>query len=77
MMVRYMGKRSPIRQYLKIKPCWYGLKCRDLANVKSKFVQKLELYCGNGESLNAKAKALVGYRVVMSLLEGLKDKGRL
>ena len=43
MMVRYMGERSPIRQYLKNKPCRYGLKCWALANAKSKFVQKLKV----------------------------------
>jgi hypothetical protein len=74
MMVRYMGKRSPIRQYLKNKPCRYGLKCWALANAQSKFVQKLEVYCGKEESLNAKDEALVGYKVVMRLLEGLEDK---
>ena len=49
MMVRYMGKRSPIRQYLRNNPCGYGLKCWALANAKSKFVQKLEIYCGKEE----------------------------
>ena len=32
MMVRYMGKRSPIRQDVKNKPCRYGLQCWALAN---------------------------------------------
>jgi hypothetical protein len=77
MMVRYMGKRSPIRQYLKNKPCQYGLKCWALANAISKFVQKLEVYCGKEESLNAKDEALVGYKVVMRLLEGLEVKGHI
>jgi hypothetical protein len=77
MMVRYMGNRSPIRQYLKNKPCRYGLKCWALANAKSKFVQKLKVYCGKEGSLNAKDEALVGYKVVMRLLEGLEDKGHI
>ena len=77
MIVRYMGKRSPIRHYLKNKPCRYGLKCWTLANAKSKFVQKSKVYCGKEESLNAKDEALVGYKVVMRLLEGLEDKGHI
>jgi hypothetical protein len=64
MMVRCMGKRSPTRQYLKNKPCPYGLKCWALANAKSKFVQNLEVYYGKEQSLNVKNKALADYNVV-------------
>ena len=77
MIVRYMGMWSPIRQYLKTKPCRYGLKCWALANAKSKFVQKLEVNCGKKELLDTKDEALVGYKVVMRLLEGLEDKGHI
>ena len=62
---------------MKNKPCPYGLKCWALANAKSKFVQKLEVFCEKEESLNAKDEALVGYKVVMRLLEGLENKGHI
>ena len=69
-----MGKRSPIKECLKNKPCRYGLKSCTLANAKSNFVQKLEVYREKRESLNAMDEALLGYKVVLHLLEGLEDK---
>lgn len=50
--------------YLKSKSCWW-LKCSSLANAKSNFMQKLEIYCGKEESLNAREEALIGYKVIM------------
>jgi hypothetical protein len=50
MMVRYTGKYAPIQQYLKEKPMQYGLKIWCLANNCSKYVQKIDIYCGAIES---------------------------
>ena len=44
MMVKYIRKYSPIRQYMKAKPTQYGIKIWCLANAKSKYVQKMNIY---------------------------------
>ena len=77
MLVRYMRKRSPIRQYSKNKPCRYGLKCWALANAKSKFIHKLEVYYGKVIECKGQSTNLVGHKVVMCVLEGLEDKGHI
>jgi hypothetical protein len=41
MMIKYTGKYSPIRQYMKAKPCQYGIKIFCLANCDSKYVEKI------------------------------------
>jgi len=46
MMVKYTKKYSHIRQYMKAKPYQYGVKIWCFANVKYKFVQKMEVYYG-------------------------------
>jgi hypothetical protein len=42
-----------------------------LANAKSKFVQKIEMYCGVGHE---DAKHATGYKIVYGLMDGYKNK---
>ena len=50
MMIKYHGKYSPIRKYMKAKPTQYGIKFWCCANSVSKYVQKISIYCGASEN---------------------------
>jgi hypothetical protein len=76
MMVKYCGKYSPIRQYMKAKPTQYGIKIWCLANSVSKYVQKMEVYCGKSEECEGEDQN-TGYKVVTSLVSGLEHVGHV
>jgi hypothetical protein len=42
-----------------------------LANAKSKFVQKMEMYCGLGHE---DVEHAIGYKIVYGLIDGFKNK---
>ena len=75
MMIKYTGKYSPIRQYMKAKPTQYGIKFFCLANSISKYVQKIQIYCGASDT--QEKSGTVGTRTVLSLLEGYEGKGHI
>jgi hypothetical protein len=74
MMIKYCGKYLPIRQYMKAKPTQYGIKIWCLANNASKYVQKMEIYCGKSEECEGKDQN-TGYKVVTSSVSGLEHVG--
>ena len=74
MMVKDYGKYSPIRQYMKANHTQYGIKIWCLANSVSKYVQKIEIYCGNNKECEGEDQ-IAGYKVVISLVSGLEHVG--
>ncbi len=74
MIVKCYGKYSPIHQYMKAKPYWYGVKIWCLANAKSKFVPHMLVYCkGRGED----KEHAISYKVVVILMEEHKNKNHI
>ncbi len=65
---------SPIWQYMKAKPCWYGMKIWCLANAKSKFFQKMEVYCDVGHE---DVEHAIGYKIVYGLMDVNKNKNHI
>jgi hypothetical protein len=59
---------------MKIRPCRYGVKIWCLANAKSKFVQKMEIYYGVGHE---DVKHVNGYKIVIGLVDGYKNNNHL
>ncbi len=56
---------------MKTKPCKYKMKVWCLANVKYKFVEKMEMYCGVGhEDVEHATK----YKIVYKFMNKYKNK---
>src|SRR5579875_3737439 len=75
MMMSYTGKYSPIRQYMKAKPTQYGIKIWCLANSNSKYVQRMEVYCG--ASTSEDDNHATGFKIVNQLMCGHEGKGHI
>lgn len=54
------------------KPMRFGIKVWILASLKSKFVWKIEVYCGEGTSTGPYR---LGYHVVERMMAGLEYRG--
>jgi len=74
MIVKCCGKYSPIHQYMKAKPCWYGVTIWCLANVKSKFVQHMLVYCGAHDE---DKEHVIGYKIVVILMDEHINKNHI
>jgi hypothetical protein len=70
MMVKYIGKYSPIWQYMKVKPWGYGIKVWRLVNVKSKLVYKMELCYG---TCHEDVEHAIWYKIAYMLMDRYKN----
>jgi hypothetical protein len=59
---------------MKAKPCRYGVKIWCLIDVKSKFVQKMEVYCG---TCHEDAKHATRCKIVYGLMDGYKNQNHI
>ncbi len=59
---------------MKAKPCRYGVKIWCLIDVKSKFVQKMEVYCG---TCHEDAKHATWCKIMYGLMDGYKNKNHI
>lgn len=74
MMIKHTRKCTPICRYIKAKPSQYDWKIWCLANCESKYVQRIEIYCGASDS---QEEANVGGRVVLNLMSVLESKAHI
>jgi len=74
MIVKCCGRYLPIHQYMKAKPCWYGVKIWCLANAKSKFVQHMLVYC---EAHDEDKEHAIGYKIVVILMDEHRNKNHI
>jgi hypothetical protein len=73
-MIKYCGRYLPIWQYMKAKPCWYGVKIWCLVNAKLKYVQRMEMYYGAcGEDV----EHAIWYKIIIGLTKGYKNKNHI
>jgi hypothetical protein len=71
-MIPYKG-RLAIKQYIKNKPTKWGIKSFVLADATNGYVKRFQIYCGKGVDCNNDVGLCT--RVVLELLDGLKDSG--
>jgi hypothetical protein len=79
MMVRYKGSYCPICQYMPKKPKKWGIKSWVLADLVSKFIYYFKIYYQKNLEVEVRVvvsreKSNVAYRLVIKLLQGLKEK---
>jgi hypothetical protein len=68
-MVKYIENYSPIRHYMKAKPCWHGMNIG-----VCKFVDKMKVYYG---ASHEDVKHAIGYKIVIGLMDGYKNKNHI
>jgi hypothetical protein len=59
---------------MKAKSCWYGVKIWCLANIKSKFVQHMLVYC---KAHDEDKEHAISYKIVVILMEEHKSKNHI
>lgn len=74
-MVPYKGRFCTIRQYMKAKPCKFGIKIWALASSRSRYVSNLIVYLGAAEV--RELDELVGANAVLTAVRGLEGLGHV
>jgi hypothetical protein len=73
LVIPYKGKYCQIRQFLKNKPIWFGIKVWALVSSTSHFVGDIRVYEGKGTGGGKDGTEAKLYAVVRGLLQGLEN----
>ena len=71
-MIPFKGRLS-FKQYMKDKPTKWGIKVFVLADAKTGYTKRIQIYTGKNQNLTTAADLGLTIRVVLDLMDGLED----